>query len=407
MTGVWRCRAARRRLWPGIAVAATLSLACAPAAQAGDGFKWRDLLTPLTDETDDWRVRTTFGGRTATFYGQVSMGALVHDDGVSTRAYAPVDNGNSGSRLGILWQLHPVFSQSLVLRFEAGITPNSTTSVSQLTGSSWSLDRDDVTLRKFELILDNFLYDGGTLTVGQGSMATDGIAEIDLSRTAVAAYSDVGPSAGGQFLRFENGVLSGVQIADVFDNYDGDRATGYNADGSRKLRMRYDTPEWRGFSLAAAFGFDVVEGGDGHADLALRYDQMRGDLRISGGIGYARKQDREVTSGSLSFEHQPTGLTFTTAAGHSSTGGTYGYAKIGAVREILAMGETAVSVDYYDGADVAGRNSRSRSFGLAVTQAIDARNVEMFALLRRYGYDSPGADYRKATSLLAGLRWKF
>ncbi|HBS50187.1 MAG TPA: porin [Rhodobacteraceae bacterium] len=366
-----------------------------------------DLLDPLADESDDWRVRRVFGGRSVTFYGQVSLGALAYDDGRSTRGYLPVDNANSGSRLGVLWEWPTLLSQTLVLRFGAGITPNPTSRVNQITGAAWSLDADDVQLRKLELILDDFLYDGGTLTVGQGSMATDGIAEIDLSRTALAAYSGVGPAAGGQFLRLAPGPLSSLRIGDVFDNYDGDRVTGHNADGSRKLRLRYDTPKWRGFSLAVAAGTDVIDGGDRNADIALRYDRVRGDYRISAGLGYAFKEDREVRSGSLSVLHRPSGLNLTAAAGHSSVGGAYGYAKLGRALDLWAMGETAVSPDLYHGTDIAGRASRSRSWGLAVVQSVEARNIEAFALLRRYAHDSPLADYRDATALLAGVRWKF
>lgn len=401
-----RRRGAPWRAAPGLALTLGLALASAGDTTAEEAGL-RDLLTPLTDETDDWRVRTLFTGRTLTFYGQVSVGALAHDDGVSTRAYAPVDNSNSGSRFGVLWQLHPLVQHDLVLRFETGITLSPTSRINQTTGTDWSLTRDDISLRKLELILNDFLQDGATLTLGQGSMATDGIAEIDLSRTALAAYSDVGPPAGGQFLRFSNGLLSTVQIGDVFDNYDGDRLTGYNADGSRKLRVRYDTRTWRGFSLAVAFGTDVVEGGNRNSDLALRYENTHGDYRISGGLGYAFKEDREVTSGSLSLVHLPSGLTVTTASGRSTAGGSYGYVKLGAIRDMFAMGETAFSVDYYHGTDVTGRDSLSRSVGLAVTQAVERRNVELFALLRRYSYDNPLADYREATSFLTGLRWKF
>lgn len=366
-----------------------------------------DLLTPLNDETDDWRVRTLFTGRTLTFYGQISLGALVHDDGVSTRAYVPVDNSNSGTRAGLLLQLHPLFGHPLVLRAEAGVALNPTTGVNQTTGVS-GFTSSDISLRKLELILDDVLGKGSTLYLGQGSMANDGIAEIDLSRTSVAAYSDVGSTAGGQFLRFSNGVLSTVQIGNVFDNYDGGRQSGYLSDGSRALRVRYDTPKWRGFTASFALGNDEVEGdGDTNGDVALRYDRIAGDYRVSGGIGFSLKNDTRVASGSLSVLHEPSGVNFTTSAGNSSDGGTYGYVKFGVIRSVFEFGDTAMSVDLYRGNDIAGNESQSTSFGLAMTQAIDARNIELFGVLRRHSYSIPIASYRDATSLLAGLRWKF
>ena len=82
---------------------------------------------------------------------------------------------------------------------------------------------------------------------GQGSMATDGIAEIDLSGTKIAAFSSVDKPAGGFLLRLPDGKLATTRIADVFDNFDGDCIRGVNSDGSRKLRLRYATPALLGF----------------------------------------------------------------------------------------------------------------------------------------------------------------
>jgi hypothetical protein len=44
----------------------------------------------------------------------------------------------------------------------------------------------------------------GRISVGQGSMATDGVTNLDLSGTSVIGYSSVGDSASGQFLRFRD-----------------------------------------------------------------------------------------------------------------------------------------------------------------------------------------------------------
>ena len=68
-------------------------------------------------------------------------------------------------------------------------------------------------------------------------MATDGIAEIDLSGTDVIGYSGVGDSASAQIIRYSDPTLffaDNPQIGQAFQNYD----------GGRLARVRYDTPSF-------------------------------------------------------------------------------------------------------------------------------------------------------------------
>ncbi|WP_299356572.1 porin [uncultured Shimia sp.] len=365
-----------------------------------------DKLIPLTDPTDDWRVRTTLTGQKITMYGQVSQAFLGYDDGLVRNTFVPVDNSNASTRVGFLWQLYPVFGLNAVARFEGGITPRASNAMSQLDSSGSGFSFDGTHVRKLELILDSARF--GTLSFGQGSTATDSIAEIDLSQTKVTAYSAVSQTAGGQYLRLANGSLSTLVIGNVFDNFDGDNVTGYNSDGSRKLRIRYDSPSFKGFKFSAAAGKDTVTNNPAtHLDMALRYEGKFDKFQFSGGIGYSDHEARKVTSGSLSALHYDTGVNITVALGSENASGDYTYVKLGLIREIVAAGDTAFSFDYYDGKGLGVAGSSSRSYGLAVSQQIKKKNIEIFGLIRRYEYADPTNLYKPSVAVLAGVRWKF
>ena len=119
---------------------------------------------------------------------------------------------------------------------EIGWAPFSTFTVNQ---RNREVDLTDFLLRKLEVIIDTPRH--GRFWLGQGSMASDGSAENDLSGTSVAGYSAVGSIAGGQFFRFPDGQLSEARVFGGFRNFD----------ALRKLRVRYDTPSFHGFTMGA------------------------------------------------------------------------------------------------------------------------------------------------------------
>ena len=125
----------------------------------------------------------------------------------------------------------------------------------------WEYTNDNI--RKLDFTLENDRY--GKFWLGQGSMATDGIYEMDLSGTTVIDYSSVADSASAQIIRFSgpglsfDESLSGITIGNAFTNYD----------GPRRVRIRYDTPAFNGFTFAAAYG----------ATSKRRYRTARGEHR--------------------------------------------------------------------------------------------------------------------------------
>lgn len=333
-------------------------------------------------------------------YGQINKGLLIFDDGGSTLGYGPVDNGNSSTRAGarIYGRINDDWGMGGNLEWEW--TPYSTNSVNQLNRGDY--DWNSNLLRKAELYLESKTY--GKLWLGQGSMASDSSAEVDLSGTTVVGYALVSDMAGGPFFRFSDGTLSSVQVKDAFTDFDG---------VGRKLRARYDTPQFEGFSLSTSVGTQVVpETTDVTVwDIAARYDNTINDFKISGALAYSQPaDDQSLIDGSVSILHQPSGLSLTVAAAYSDeqvVDGRYGYFKLGYQTKIFEVGKTAFSVDAYFGEDIDAADSSSESFGFQIVQNLDYLQSELYLGGRSYSYNEPGNDLDKSYAVLAGARLKF
>ena len=123
-------------------------------------------------------------------------------------------------------------------------------------------------------------------------MATDGVQEIDLSGTDVIAYSSVADSAAAQLLRLSDGTLTDIEIQDAFSNYD----------GPRRVRVRYDTPEFYGFTAATAYGRDLLSDDadtrdENIFDASVVYGNEVSDVEFEAGIGYYWQENNTTQLG--------------------------------------------------------------------------------------------------------------
>jgi hypothetical protein len=335
-------------------------------------------------------------GGSVRFYGQMSPSYLTFDDGEETTGNL-VDNANSNTRLGFVID-QPAWGGGLVLTFETALGLVQTSEVSQ-GNTPPGLDWQRTDLRKFEAA---YSADFGTLSLGQGSMATDGAAELDVSGTTIAGYSAISDVAGAFRFREDAGPLSDVTVASAFKNLD----------GSRRFRIRYDTPKYSGASLAVAYGQDVLsENNDtDYYDIALRWAGEQGDYAMAAAVGYTWAEDdstAEAMLGSFSVLHNPTGLNLAVSAGSDPDGGSYGYIKGGWKAELIAQGATNFSVDYYSGSDFGTDDSSSEAFGLSAVQVIDDLDLEVYLGYRAYTYDDDAGSYEDASSVLFGARYRF
>lgn len=355
---------------------------------------------PPEDETPqrDLRLRDRLGIQYR-LYGILNKALLTYDDGVSTRSYFPVDNWGYSSRFGIEGKTREFNGWAFGARLELGWDPYSTGTINQVNQYvDWS-----VTLRKAEVAFIS--DDNGKLYLGQGSMASDGSAEVDLSGTTYAGQSRVGRIAGGQLYRLPDGTLSDVEVLDTFTNMDG---------FGRRLRVRYDTPKWNGFTLSAAIGQTVVpEVKDNLGwDVALRYSDTLGQFKIAGAVAWSQEfsGDEEIIDGSLSVLHVPTGISLTFAGGQTDKTDQperYVYGKLGYQAKWFEIGTTAFSIDAYRGDSIDTSGDGSTSYGLQFAQDVDDWQTTFYLGVRSYRYDAPQQSYRDGFAVIGGAAVKF
>jgi hypothetical protein len=360
------------------------------------------LVQELPIESEIFGPSTTFtnqSGGVTTFYGQVNLTYQGFDDGGQTTS-GIVDNGNWNTRLGFTVS-QPVNESTLRFRFETGLGLRNSALVSQEFEPDW-VDWQRTSLRWFEAALDT---NYGTVSLGQGSSASDGTAGLDDSFTFHAGATDSSDGFGSFFFRDGNGALTDVSIARVNDSFD----------GARRFRIRYDTPVVSGVMLSTSYGQNVLVSADDndYYDVAIRWTGDLGDFAIRSAAGYQwiDNPDGDTTerlAGSVSVVHTPTGLNFAFSAGEQIDGASYYWTRGGWQTDFFAAGTTSLSVDYYRGRDFISDGARTENYGLYAVQSIDAASIDLYAGWRRFKYsDRLGGSYQDADGILIGTRWFF
>jgi hypothetical protein len=370
--------------------------------------------------------------------GWLNKTILFWDDSIRRDVYAGIDNDAAESRFRFTGSatISPDVTAGFV--YEFGSHGSQTNEVDQTNGGD---DRGfgAQRLRQANAWLESKRL--GRVTLGFASQATDGIAEIDLSRTDVVAGSSVDSWIAG-FRANANGALySNVTMYEFFLG---------NFDGGRDQLIRYDSPTISGFRLSAS-----VSGGTIYRtsvagqlpptgpestewDIALRYAGEWNGFRFASGIGYHEGQITDSNFGtapgqiagqqvaniipnkkvvaSSSVLHVPSGLFFSSASGwlkfdqglpggppDAGIGGAelrFLYVKSGILANLLPVGQASIYGEYYrmekevDGVSAAdpfilfpGVDHSSTMWGVGVVQHIDAAAMEIYAAYRFY--DSP------------------
>jgi hypothetical protein len=327
--------------------------------------------------------------------GQVNRGVLIADDGNNTHVFH-VDNDNSSTRVRFIGTGN--FNQDLSVgtQFEVQFESNSTAAINQF--SSRGVGPNNFTERKLEFYVDSKRL--GRVWVGQGSTASDGSSEVDLSGTGVIASSKVNDMAGGLiFSRAGAQPLAGdVTIGRAFSNLDG---------LSRDDRVRYDTPSFQGFKASAS----TIAGG--RWDVAGRYSGELLDTKLAAAVAYWERTGSHGVSGSVSGRHK-SGVNLTFAAGNRDfnavgrNDSSFFYVKLGYLRKFFPkLGDTALAVDYFHGDDQSATGDDSQSYGAFIVQNFDRIATEFYIGGRVYDLDRPGARFQNIVAILSGARIKF
>jgi hypothetical protein len=347
---------------------------------------------PLTTFTND-------SGGVATFYGQVNLTYQSHNDGGRTTG-GLVDNGNWNTRLGFT-VTQPLDDNTLRFRFETGLGLRNSAAVSQTFEPDW-IDWQRTALRWFEAALDTRY---GTVSLGQGSTASDGTAGLDDSFTFHAGATDSSDGFGSFFFRDRDGTLTGVTIGQVNDSFD----------GARRFRLRYDTPIVRGLMLSASYGQNILVSADNrdYYDVAIRWTGDIGDVALRTAASYQWLDDPDGDdirrlAGSATAVHEPTGLNLAFSLGGEVDGADYVWTRAGWRSDLFAGGTTSLSVDYYRGRDFVSEGARTENWGLYAVRSLDAVSLDLYAGWRRFTYsDRSGTSYQDADGVLIGARWFF
>lgn len=332
--------------------------------------------------------------------GQVNRALLYYDDG-NKDDVRHVDNDASSTRLAFKGTTQATDDLKLGATIEVQFESNSSAEVNQADNTAGGTN--SFTQRKLEVFAASTRL--GTLSMGQGSTASDGMTESDLSGTDLVGYSAVADlGAALNFATSGSGAIAGnPTVGGVFSNLDG---------LGRDDRLRYDTPNFAGIVLSTS----VVDGGEW--DIAATYDAAYDSFAVSSKIGFANQSGTRVfpetiLGGSLSIMHVG-GLNLTAAAAQGDDDNStrddqqFWYGKLGYVfGDVFRFGSTHVSLDYghYDNAPA--DNDDGTTYGLQFVQSIGDWGTDLFAGYRRYELDRPGATFDDIDLVLAGARVKF
>lgn len=335
---------------------------------------------------------------TVGIYGQINRAILYANDGDNDEFYH-VDNDNSSTRVGLKVKAKPndKFTVGGNLEFEYQSNASNLVWQEETNTSDEQFDK-----RIVEVYVESML---GKLTLGHGSTASDNSTEVDLSETKVVTYANVAAFAGGiRFFDDGKDVLSTLKVSDAFNNMDG---------LSRMDRVRYDTPTFKGFSLAAS---TVSDDDDDAEDVSLWYKGEIAGIKAAGAVSYVNYSSSDTkknqVSGSVSFL-APFGLNLTVAAGNreheaSSRDDAYYYlTKVGYIAKLFSFGTTAFAVDYGRFENVKINDDEADTFGVFAVQKLADWNTEIFIGFREYQLDRVTNDYSDIDAVMCGVNIKF
>jgi hypothetical protein len=369
-------------------------------------------------------------------YGWVNK-AIMHwtapTRGVEAKSgtYLGLDNTNSATRFGFRGdaKISPTLKAgySILLDVSSGGRTATATRSDEDGGAANAGADFSIRMRDSNLWLES--SNVGRLTLGRLTGA-GAVGVIDLGGIGNVAPATV---LTGNALTFANGVR--------LSNYmDGGADYGVRQDG-----LRWDSPVFAGFQVAASIGETLRAAVPGTAartqdgrvyGVQLRYAAEFSGVRIAAGIGQERVDDESLgfagdngkhTGGALTLVHAPTGLFAQanylkmerTIAGGATLDGTSYNIQAGIGQNWFGIGKTTLYGEYarYNndaallapaGSVLSASASRLNLWGLGVTQDVDAAAMQLYA-----GYRSHQASEAVAGSVgtvgifLAGARINF
>jgi predicted porin len=320
--------------------------------------------------------------------GQINEALMFWDDGEENNAYV-VTNDNSRSRFRFKGKAKITSDLEAGYLLEIGVRGANSKRVTQ--------DDDDVgeglDLRHSTWYLKSKTW--GQVNVGKTGTAAEDITEANLSQTgAFAKYSDIEDSGLGMFMR-RNGESSGIQWFRLLKDT-GDQP----GEGDRENVIRYETPEFGGFTAVTAWGEDDLW------DVGLKYAGEHAGFKIAGRVAYMHvtedpvsatgntinsaclsasqgvgggepDADCESVGGSISIMHEATGLYANFAAGQ--------------------LKDNLIRTEVTPGRDFAGTDADDTSTFFAVQAGIERKwwDLGKTTIYAEYNKNDGGANGRR------------
>jgi len=248
----------------------------------------------------------------------------------------------------------------------------------------------------------------GKLYMGQGSTATDGVSEADLSGTGIISLNGLGTLISGDETFQSNGAAATGNAAGAvdtnFSNFDGN---------SRQDRIRYDTPKFGGMQVSIGHSNNDEWG------VALRYGASIGGMKIKAAL--AHTDQSHTSADGLTFNHGavsvlfPQGISLTVGAADqdNEAGGAndteeWRYAKIGYKFTGSNMGQTRLFADISQNEDRAAAGNDAEYISFGIVQIVEPLGAEVYGVYRTFSLDTTdGTSPDDVTSLAGGIRFKF
>ncbi|MGF1623007.1 MAG: porin [Rhodomicrobiaceae bacterium] len=409
---------------PIIATAVYMAALCGPVNAADFGS---DCCADLEERVAELEATAARKGNrvvSLTVTGQVSKALLFWDDGFESDTYV-VDNGINISRFGFNGkaQISPDLTAGYVM--EIDVRDSVSFAVSQNSDEN-PPPVSDIAIRLSHVYIQSETF--GKIALGENYSFSDAISvPLQLGNTF---NTDGGPYADGFSLINPDGTSSGVTWNRLIGN--GPRRNNY---------LRYDSPDFAGFSVTAMWGDDDVWdigakylGTVGRFRLHTAIDYFNYDAEPLGSAGLLSKF--EEVKGLVSIKDLPTGLFLTTWVAQRDY-----------VREVLGSGEdTGQSVQFFAGIENNftgygnttiyggyGRFEDMASTGLDINlaggvsatvidadidritlgavQTFDAAGLDIYGIVEHFSADvdttAGAADLADFTSVIVGSRIKF
>ncbi len=320
------------------------------------------------------------GNRTTslTIYGQVHKGMFFHSiEGAPRERSSVIDGAQSGSRFGFKGsaKVNQDISAGFVMEIGVGgFELGSGASTNGLT-----------TRQSFVYIESKGV---GRVSLGLQGTATDGLAEIDLSNSSV--------SSSPLSLAPADSALIGISISPF--------------DGGRTESIKYTSPSIGGFQLQGAWASEDVY------DVALRYANEFGGLRVAAGIGYREDNgplgffaDTKTILGSASAMHITSGVFVSASYAKqdlSGIGDLEAYAVRGGIEKRLGkLGKTTIYAEWGQ-LKIPGVSGTPDMMGAGIVQGIDAVNMDLYVNWKQYD-DQGIVGLGTQDTFMAGARIKF